>query len=129
LGPAESPVASAGGSDHHDEEVASSTRNANGDRSVGRALRRRVVAMGLLDRLLQGGQDRDDYQDFVNRYDQGPPYEGISHDGAVGRYQQVARELSPEVYQQSARDALSRMVPRSASSSVVPTAAGRRPGG
>jgi hypothetical protein len=28
--------------------------------------------MGLLDSLLQGGQDRDDHQDFVNRYDQGP---------------------------------------------------------
>jgi hypothetical protein len=35
--------------------------------------------MGLLDSLLQGGQDRDDYQDVVNRYDQGPPSEGISH--------------------------------------------------
>jgi hypothetical protein len=30
------------------------------------------ILMGLLDSLLQGGQDRDDYQDFVNRYDQGP---------------------------------------------------------
>ena len=29
--------------------------------------------MGLPDSLLQGGPDRDDYQDFVNRYDQGPP--------------------------------------------------------
>jgi hypothetical protein len=67
--------------------------------------------MGLLDSLLQGGQDRDDYQDFVNRYDQGPPYEGISDDEAIGRYQQVAPELSPEVYQQSAQDAVTRMAP------------------
>jgi ANTAR domain len=67
--------------------------------------------MGLLDSLMQGGPDRDDDQDFVNRYDQGPPYAGISDDEAIGRYQQVASELSPEVYQQSAQDALSRMAP------------------
>jgi hypothetical protein len=42
--------------------------------------------MGLLDSLLQGGQDRDDCQDFVNRYDQGPRYSGISDDEAIGRY-------------------------------------------
>jgi hypothetical protein len=44
--------------------------------------------MGLLDSLLQGGQDRDDYQNVVNRYDQGPPYEGISttrRSGAISR--------------------------------------------
>ena len=52
--------------------------------------------MGLLDSLLQGGPDRDDYQDFLNRYDQGPPYAGISDDEAIGRYQQVAPELSPD---------------------------------
>jgi hypothetical protein len=67
--------------------------------------------MGLLDSLLQSGQDRDDSQDFVNRYDQGPPTEGFSDDEAVERYQQVAPELSPDVYQQSAHEALSRMAP------------------
>ena len=67
--------------------------------------------MGLLDSLLQGGRDRDDYQDFVSRYEQGPPYAGISDDEAIGRYQQVAPEFSPEVYQQSAQEALSRMAP------------------
>jgi hypothetical protein len=41
----------------------------------------------LPDSLLQGGPDRDAYWDFVNRYDQGPPYEGISDDEAMGRYQ------------------------------------------
>jgi hypothetical protein len=65
----------------------------------------------LLDSLLQGGPDRDDYQDFLNRYDQGPPYAGISDDEAIGRYQQVAPELSPDAYQQSAQDALGRMAP------------------
>jgi hypothetical protein len=45
------------------------------------------------------------------RYDQGPPYAGISDDEAIGRYQQVAPELSPDLYQQSAQDALGRMAP------------------
>ncbi len=51
--------------------------------------------MGLLDSLLQRRQDRDDYQDFVNRYDQGPAYEGISDDEAIGRYQQGRARALP----------------------------------
>jgi hypothetical protein len=40
--------------------------------------------MGLLDSLLQGGQDRDAYQDFVNPLRPGSDYEGISDNEATG---------------------------------------------
>ena len=68
--------------------------------------------MGLLDDLLGGGQQRREYQDFASRYDQGPPWAGISDHEAVSRYQQVATRLPPDVYQQSAEDAFARMSPQ-----------------
>ncbi len=68
--------------------------------------------MDLLQNLLGGGQQRHDYQDFVNRYDQGSPYDGISDQEAINNYQQVAPHLPPEVYQESAQDAFARMSPQ-----------------
>ena len=68
--------------------------------------------MGLLDDLLGGGQQRQDYHDFVNRYDQGAPWTGISDREAVSRYQQVATRLPPDMYQQSAEEAFGRMAPQ-----------------
>ena len=67
--------------------------------------------MGLLQQLLGGGQQQE-YQDFVNRYDQGAPYEGITGQEALNRYQQIAPQLPPDVYQQSAQEAFSRMSPQ-----------------
>ena len=67
--------------------------------------------MGLLQQLLGGGQQQE-YQDFVNRYDQGSPYDGISGQEALNRYQQIAPQLPPDVYQQSAQEAFSRMSPQ-----------------
>ena len=68
--------------------------------------------MGLLDDLLGGGQQRQSYQDFVGRYDQGPPYQGISDREAMSQYQQVATRLPPDMYQQSAQEAYARMSPQ-----------------
>ncbi len=68
--------------------------------------------MGLLDDLLGGGQQRREYQDFASRYDQGPPWAGISDREAVSRYQQVATRLPPDMYQQSAEEAFGRMAPQ-----------------
>jgi hypothetical protein len=42
-----------------------------------------------------GGQQQD-YQDSVNRYNQGHPSEGYSDQQVLNRYQQVAPQLSPE---------------------------------
>jgi hypothetical protein len=61
--------------------------------------------MGLLDELTGGGQPQQDYQDFVNRYDQGAPYDGISDDEAQQRHSELAQQLSPDDYQQAAQGA------------------------
>ena len=68
--------------------------------------------MDLLGQLLGGGQRREEYQDFVNRYDTGAPWDGISDQEARSRYQQVAPQLSPEMYQESAQEAFSRLTPQ-----------------
>lgn len=68
--------------------------------------------MDLLQNLLGGGQQRQQFQDFANRYDQGSPYDGISDQEAMQHYQQIAPHLPPDLYQQSAQDAFSRMSPQ-----------------
>jgi hypothetical protein len=70
------------------------------------------MGMDMLGQLLGGGQQRQQYQDFVNRYDQGAPWDGISDQEAYSRYQQVAPQLPPDMYQQSAQEAFSRMTPQ-----------------
>ncbi len=70
------------------------------------------VNMDLLQNLLGGGQGRQEFQDFVNRYDRGAPYEGISEQEAMQRYRQVAPQLPPDVYQQSAQDAFAQLTPQ-----------------
>jgi hypothetical protein len=70
--------------------------------------------MGLLGGLF-GDQDDDRRQqamDFANRYEQGAPYDGISGQEAYENYNQVAGRIPPDVYQQSAQDAFSRMQPQ-----------------
>lgn len=68
--------------------------------------------MGFLGNLLGGGQGQgQQYQDFVQRYEQGAPWEGISDQEAVQTYQQVAPQLSPDVYQSSAQQAFSQLSP------------------
>ena len=47
-----------------------------------------------------GGPNQQDYQDFVNRFRQGP--QAVSNEEAAARYQQVAPQMPPDVYQQSA---------------------------
>ncbi len=68
--------------------------------------------MSFLESLMGGGQQRQEMQDFVNRYDQGAPWTGISDQEAVSRYQQVAPQLPPDVYQQSAQEAFARLSPQ-----------------
>ena len=68
--------------------------------------------MGLLDQIIGGPQQQQDYTNFANRYDQGSPYDGISHEEATQRYQQVAPQLTPEQYQQAAQQTYERMSPQ-----------------
>ena len=74
----------------------------------------------MVDQLLGGlfgGRDDDDdrrrarARDFVGRYEQGPPREGYDDDEVVRNYRAVAGRLSPEEYEEAAREAFGRMPP------------------
>jgi hypothetical protein len=66
----------------------------------------------ILQNLLGGGQQRQQYQDFVQRYEQGHPSEGYSDQEVMQRYQQVAANCSPQQYQESAEQAFARLSPQ-----------------
>lgn len=69
--------------------------------------------MNFLENILGGGgQQHQDYQDFVQRYEQGAPTEGYSDQEALDRYGQVAAQLPPQQYQQAAYQAFDRMAPQ-----------------
>lgn len=65
----------------------------------------------LLQNLLGGGQ-QPQAQDFVQRYEQGHPAQGYSDQEVMQRYQQVAQNAPPQLYQDSAEQAFSRMSPQ-----------------
>ena len=67
--------------------------------------------MGLLDQLMAGGADRDRYDDFARRYDQGRPHEGYDDDEVAGHYGRLQGDLDDDTYESSAREAYSRMDP------------------
>ena len=67
--------------------------------------------MGLLDELMGSGEQQQSFREFADRYSQGAPYDGTSDDEAVSRYGQVAGEVDPATYRDSARDALANMAP------------------
>src|SRR5829696_2144518 len=52
---------------------------------------------------------RRDYQDFVERFRQGP--RAVSEEEAASRYEQVAPNLPPDVYQQSAQEVFAQLTP------------------
>ncbi len=71
--------------------------------------------MGLMDSLegmLGGGQNVQQYQDFVNRYEQGGATQSISHEEALNRYNQIVPQLPPQQYQQAAEQAFSQFSPQ-----------------
>ncbi len=67
--------------------------------------------MGLLDALLGAGQGREDSQNFLQRFEQGAPWEGYSDQEVLTRYGTVAGQASPQEYRQAAAEAFSRMSP------------------
>jgi len=67
--------------------------------------------MGFLDSLLGGGQQQD-FQGFVNCYEQGQPAEGYSDAEVLNRYQQVVPQLPQSSFVQAAEAAFSRMPPQ-----------------
>ena len=61
--------------------------------------------MGLLDALLGAGQGREDNQGFLQRFEQGQPWEGYSDQEVLKRYGTVAQQASPQEYEQAASEA------------------------
>ena len=55
-----------------------------------------------------GGSEQE-HRDFVDRYERGP--RAVSDEEAAARYREVAPNLPPEVYQQSAQDVFAQMTP------------------
>jgi len=66
--------------------------------------------MGLMDLL--GGTDRGGLEDFANRFDRGSPWDGFDDDEAAQRHRQVAEHLSPQEYEESARDVFAKLSPQ-----------------
>ena len=58
-----------------------------------------------------GNERREEYRDFAERYEQGPPYDDIPEEEVIHRYREVAPGLSEEDYRDSAHEAFSRMTP------------------
>ena len=57
-----------------------------------------------------GGPQRQDHQDYLNRFRQGP--QAVTEGEATARYEQVAPQLPPDVYQQSAQDVFAQLTPQ-----------------
>lgn len=69
--------------------------------------------MNFLQNILGGGQEAErDYNDFINRYEQGLPHEGYSDEEVSSRYGRVSRQMPSDIYQESAQEAFSRMSPQ-----------------
>ena len=67
--------------------------------------------MSFFDQIMGGGQQQQEYQDFVDRYDQGAPWDGISDQEALERYDQIAPQMSQEQYMDAAQSAFAQMSP------------------
>ena len=68
--------------------------------------------MDLINNVLGGdGQKKSKLEDFIGRYQQGSPHEGVSDDEALQHYQQVAPQLSDGQYQESAEASFARLSP------------------
>jgi hypothetical protein len=67
--------------------------------------------MSITDLLGAGGGRRQEYEDFVNRYEQGEPWDGVSDNEAMSRYDEVSSRLSDDDYELSAQEAFQRLSP------------------
>jgi hypothetical protein len=66
--------------------------------------------MSLAD-LLNDPESRQRIEDFVSRYQQGAPADGIADQEALDHHQRLAGAASPQQYEQAAREAFARMGP------------------
>ena len=50
--------------------------------------------MDVLNNILGNPEKRSQFDDFIGRYQQGSPYDGIDDDEAVQRYEEITPTLS-----------------------------------
>ena len=67
--------------------------------------------MGILDELLAGGQRQKEYNDFLDRYEQGHPPQDYSDQEVLKRYGEVSHAVPVDQYAQAAQEALSKLSP------------------
>ena len=61
--------------------------------------------MNLLEMLMGNSQTREGFEDFLKRFEDGPPSEGYEDREVLDRYGEVAHKVSSSDYEQAARDA------------------------
>ena len=69
--------------------------------------------MGLFDQLAGGGGAASQFTDFISRYQQGAPQDGLEDGETRDRYNEVAGEVDPDTYEAAAHESFSRMDPNS----------------
>ena len=57
------------------------------------------------------GDKAEAFEDFTKKYDKGPPSEGYSENEVRDRYSEVASNMSPQQYEQAARQSFDRLSP------------------
>ncbi len=65
--------------------------------------------MNLLEMLMGSSQAKEGFKDFLNRFEEGPPWEGYGDQEVLDRYGEVAHKASSSDYAQAARDAFGRL--------------------
>mgnify|MGYP001767294562 CR=1 FL=1 len=68
--------------------------------------------MGLLDMLLGNSEAKAGFEDFLTRFQEGPPSEGYEDQEVLDRYGEISHQVSPAEYQEAARDAFGRLSPQ-----------------
>jgi hypothetical protein len=67
--------------------------------------------MNLFEMLTGGGKNKQEFEDFASRYDQGHPSEGYSDEEVLDRYGSVAHSVSANDYEQAAQQSYARLSP------------------
>jgi hypothetical protein len=70
---------------------------------------RRRSIMDLLEMLLGSSQAQEGFKDFLNRFEEGNPWEGYEDKEVLDRYGEVSHKASSSDYEQAARGAFGRL--------------------
>jgi hypothetical protein len=68
--------------------------------------------MNIVEDLFGGQQQQQELQNFAKRYDQGHPSQGYDDQEVVQKHNQVAKHLSPQQYQQAAKESFEKLTPQ-----------------